>query len=162
MCRSAVTAIVPVVSPSPTANAPPATSPSISRSKRPGSPDGTRRLTTVIEPAHRRDVLETVSAFPVRNHVSGAPSQSTWNASSTRPTAKAVGWPRSGGDGANRFKLEVGSTVVAFGLSYPKCARNRSSVASTHSRIGVTRTGTGGGGSSQPCCQIAWPFSLQL
>ena len=52
--------------------------------------------------------------FPVSDHVSWEPSNSTWKASSTRPAANAVGWPRFGAPGENLFWPLGGSTVVPF------------------------------------------------
>ena len=70
----------------------------------------------VIEPWHRLESGPAVAVFPVRFHVSEPPS-SVWNASSTRPWANAVGWPRFGSPGEKKFRSPVASTVVPFGLS---------------------------------------------
>ena len=112
------TAIVPVDPPSPTAAAPPATSPSIRSAKRPGSLLGTSRFVIVIEPpGHFFEFLLADALFPVSDQVSSEPSNSTWKRSSTRPAANAVGWPRFGGAGENVFWSPVASTVVPFVFS---------------------------------------------
>ena len=103
-----------------------------------------------------------VAVLPVRCHVSADPSDSTWNASSMPSAAKEVGCPRFAGGGEKAFWSPVASTVVPFGLRYPKCARKPFAVFSTHSTTGVSGFGVGGAGGSQPFCQIAWPSSDQL
>jgi hypothetical protein len=111
------TAIVPVVPESPTAAAPPATAPSMRRSNRPPSVSGSRRLTTVIEPRQRREPSDAETCLPVRCQVTAPPVRPTWKASSTRPAANAVGWPRSPGAGVKTFCDTGGWIVVALGFS---------------------------------------------
>jgi hypothetical protein len=65
----------------PTAEAPPLTSPSIFKAKRPSSFAGTKSLTTVIEPRQRGvESTEAVRSFSVRCHVISWLS-STWKKS---------------------------------------------------------------------------------
>jgi hypothetical protein len=71
----------------------------------------------VIDVGHALESPEAVTLFSVRDHVSEPPPNSTWKASSTRPEAKPVGWPRFAGGGENVFAAGGGSTVVGFGLS---------------------------------------------
>ncbi len=86
VCAPGLTAIVPVVPPSPTAGASPAVTPSISRWKRPGSLLGWRTLTIVIEPRHDGfESPEAVTWLPVSFHVNADPVEAAWKASFTRP-----------------------------------------------------------------------------
>ena len=71
----------------------------------------------VIDPWQRCESREALTWFPVKDHVNGSPLDSAWNASSNRPEANTVGWPRSPGGGEKTFSAEGGSTVALFGFS---------------------------------------------
>ena len=150
--RPASRAIVPVVSLSPTASAPPATWPSIFRLNRPRSSAGTRRFTIVIEPLGSAcESSEAVDAVPRQRPCERASAEFDLEGVLDAPRGEAPSAGRgSRGGGENDVRRRAAARRWSgWGCRSRSGRGSPSPLSSTHSRIGVSGCGVGGIGGSQ-------------